>query len=156
MNSWTSLPVNQVLDTYLFFVALIRTSVVNKADDPLIGPPILRLNFGPLYQSVPCICKSYNMKWEEDGGYDLETLTPRVLKVSLKLEEIRVGNWGTYKAADFSARDNLTGWESAINRPFTTDPLPLGALWNKVGKRRPKPPPPPLEDENWMDGEVYG
>ena len=66
---------NKVIETLLFFIALLRTSVTNKASNPLYGPPLLRLDFGTLYQSVPCICKSYNLSWEEEAGYHLETLT---------------------------------------------------------------------------------
>jgi len=118
----------EVLDTLLFFVALLRTSVVNNVKNPMLGPPLLRLNFGTLYQSVPCICKSYNMKWIEDAKYDLETLTPRRITFSLKLEELRVGDWGSYVPGEVIARDNLTGWESAVDKPHTTDPLELGAF----------------------------
>ena len=119
----------KVIDTLLFFLSLLRTSVVNNANNPMYGPPLLRLSFGTLYQSVPCICKSYNIAWEEDAGYHMETLTPRRLKVDLTLEEIRVGDFGHYEPAKYLVRDNLTGWESAINSPFTTDPLPQSGYW---------------------------
>jgi hypothetical protein len=119
----------KVIDTLLFFIALLRTSVVNNANNPMFGPPLLRLSFGTLYQSVPCICKSYNIAWEEDSGYHLETLTPRRLKVDLTLDEIRVGDFGHYEPAKYQVRDNLTGWESAINSPYTTDPLPQAGYW---------------------------
>ena len=119
---------NQVIDTLLFFLALFRTSVTNKATDPMHGPPLIRLNFGTMYQSVPCICKNYNITWEEEGGYDLETLTPRKLLINLQLDEVRVGDFTTYEPAEYVVRDNLTGWESAVNSPYTTDPLTLGSL----------------------------
>jgi hypothetical protein len=120
---------NRVLDTLLFFVALLRTSVVNKATNPLLGPPLIRIDFGTMYQQVPCVCKSYNISYDEAGGYDLETTTPRVVKISLNLEEIRTGDFSTYDPAVFTKRDNLTGWESAINSPHTTDPLAAGGFW---------------------------
>tara|TARA_R110000822_G_scaffold82740_4_gene195467 strand:+ start:936 stop:1931 length:996 start_codon:yes stop_codon:yes gene_type:complete len=120
---------SKVLDTLLFFVAVLRTSVVNNASDPMQGPPLLRLTFGTLYQSIPCICKQYSLKYEEDTGYDLETLTPRRIKVNLTLEEIRVGDFQEYSPAVMTQRDNLTGWESAINSPYTVDPLPAAGYW---------------------------
>ena len=113
---------DKVIDTLLFFVALFRTATTNNVENPVRGPPILRLTFGTMYQSVPCICKSYNLSWEEEAGYDLHTLTPRRLAINLELEELRSGNFGTYSPNDFIARNNLTGWESAIAAPFTTDP----------------------------------
>jgi len=120
---------HRVIDTLLFFIALLRTSVVNKANNPLYGPPIIRIDWGTMYQSVPCICKSYSMDWEENAGYHLETLTPMQLKVKLKLEEVRTGDFGKYEAGTYKQRDNLTGWESAINSPHTTDPLPAMGFW---------------------------
>ena len=118
-----------VIDTLLFFIAVLRTSVVNNASDPMIGPPLLRLTFGSMYQNVPCLCKNYNISWEEESGYDLETLTPRNLKIQLSLEEIRVGDFEQYIPGRFIKSDNLTGWESAIASPYTTDPLPTEGLW---------------------------
>ena len=103
----------KIIDTLLFFISLLRTSVVNNANNPMYGPPLLRLSFGTLYQEVPCICKSYNLSWEEESGYHLETLTPRRLKVDLTMEEIRVGDFGHYEPAKYQVRDNLTGWESS-------------------------------------------
>ena len=117
-----------VIDTLLFFIAILRTSVTNNAMDPMVGPPLLRLSFGTMYQNVPCICKSYNLSWEEDSGYDLETLTPRHLKITLNLEEIRTGDFGEYEPARYISRDNVAGWESAIEYQVT-DPLPFNGYW---------------------------
>ena len=115
----------KAIHTMLFFIALFRSSVTNNAGDPLQGPPLIRLNFGTLYQSVPCIAKSYNIAWEEDAKYELETLTPRRIEVNLELHEVRIGDFGEYLPATMSKRDNLTGWESAIASPYTLDPMKL-------------------------------
>ena len=114
--------VNQVIDTLLFFVTLFRTSTANNVEDPVLGPPILRLTHGTMYQSVPCICKSYNLAWEEEAGFDLQTLTPRRLIINVELEELRSGDFTTYDETDIIKRNNLTGWESAIASPYTIDP----------------------------------
>ena len=119
---------NNVIDTLLFFITILRTSVANKATNPLLGPPLVRLVFGTMYQSIPCVCKNFDISWEENAGYDLDTLTPRRLKINLQLEEVRIGDFGTYDPGVFAERDNLAGWESAINAPYTTDPLKLGGL----------------------------
>jgi len=116
---------NSAIDTLLFFISLFRSSVVNNAEDPMQGPPLIRLNFGTLYQSVPCIAKSYNIAWEEDAKYELETLTPRRIEVNLELHEVRVGDFGEYLPATMAKRDNLTGWESVISDPYTMDPMKL-------------------------------
>jgi hypothetical protein len=112
----------EVIDTLLFFVALLRTSVANNVENPLLGPPLIRLTFGTLYRSVPCICKSYNLGWEEMAGYDIETLTPRRLTIDLTLEEVRIGDFEKFDRLDIVKRDNIAGWESAIKAPYTTDP----------------------------------
>ena len=112
----------EVIDTLLFFVALLRTSVANNVENPLLGPPLIRLNFGTMYRSVPCICKSYNLGWEETAGYDLGTLTPRRLTVDLSLEEVRIGDFDKFEVSHIVKRDNVAGWESAIASPYTTDP----------------------------------
>jgi hypothetical protein len=114
---------HKVIDTMVFFVNILRTSVDNNATNPLFGPPIIRLVYGTMYQSVPCICKNYSLAFlDEEMGLDLETLTPRRLKISLDLVELRVGNFGAYEKAKFVNRDNIAGWESVINKPLTTDP----------------------------------
>ena len=119
-----------VIDTLLFFMAVLRTSVSNSATNPMEGPPLLRLTFGTLYQSVPCICKGYNISWDEAGGYDLETLTPRKIKIQLTLNELRIGDFSEYQPAVFTLRDNLAGWESVVHKKvYTTDPLPAGGFW---------------------------
>ena len=129
LDSMSPNEMTKILDTLLFFISVLRTSVVNNASDPMHGPPLLRLTFGSLYQSVPCICKSYNLSWDDDPGYHLETLTPRKIRIQLTLNELRVGNFGQYKPAVYTERDNLTGWESAIDQYYTTDPLPVGGFW---------------------------
>ncbi len=129
LNSLTPTQRHAALDSLLFFIALFRTSVTNKADNPIFGPPLVRLTFGAMYQSVPCIVKSYNISWDEAAGYDLETLTPRRVKITMQLQEVRVGNMGKYDPAQFVARDNIAGWESATSNWYTTDPLDYG--WEK-------------------------
>ena len=122
---------NRVIDTLLFFVGVIRTSVVNNSNNPMLSPPIVRITHGTMYQSVPTICKNYSISFVEEAGYDLETLTPNRVKIQMQLEEVRVGDFGEYQPATLIARDNLTGWESAIASPFTTDPLPAEGFWKE-------------------------
>jgi hypothetical protein len=129
LESMTPNQRHAALDSLLFFIALFRTSVTNKADNPIFGPPLVRLTFGAMYQSVPCIVKSYNISWDENAGYDMETLTPRRVKITMQLQEVRVGNMGKYDPAQYLERDNIAGWESATSNWYTTDPLEYG--WAK-------------------------
>jgi len=112
----------EVIDTLAFFVAMFRSSILNNAKDPIEGPPLVRLNFGSLYQDIPCIVKNYNIGWEEEAGYDVYTLTPNRVKISVELNEVRIGNFGTYEAGVMTKRDNITGWESVLAGPNTIDP----------------------------------
>lgn len=120
----------KTIDTLVFFVNIFRTSLDSNAQNPLFGPPLLRLTHGTMYQSIPCIAKSYNLSFlDKEWGYDLETLTPRKVKISIDLHEVRVGNFGAYQQSYPVSRDNLAGWESVINSPLTTDPgQQLGTL----------------------------
>jgi len=114
---------HKAIDTLVFFTNILRTSVDNDARNPLFGPPIIRIVFGTMYRNVPCICRSYNLSFnDKEWGLDLETLTPRSLKVSLDLVEVRVGNFGEFIPNKIVSRDNLAGWESVINEPLSTDP----------------------------------
>jgi len=111
------------VDLIIYWINIIRTSVVNNALNPLFGPPIIRLRHGIMYQNIPCICQSYSIDWDERMGYDLKTLLPRRLNVTMKLEELRTGNFGTFEhTAVMLDRDNLGGWEAVLNKPATMDP----------------------------------
>ena len=118
----------RILDLLIYWVNIIRSSVINRADNPILGPPIIRLTHGLMYQNIPCICTDYDISWEERAGYDLHTLLPRRIKVSLNLEELRTGDFGSFSDLDTTTLgdpirgDNLGGWESIISEPYTVDP----------------------------------
>lgn len=101
------------LDIVTFYVNLIRAGVINNAENPLLGPPVVRMIHGSLYRDIPCICEDYSISFNEDAGYDIDTLMPRQIRVTLKLEEFRTGNFGKFRAysSDPILRDNLAGWE---------------------------------------------
>jgi hypothetical protein len=89
----------------LEFINLIRSSVINHSERPYDGPPLLILDYGIQYINVPCIAKSYSIKFSDDKGYDTELLMPRVLEVSMDLVEIRTSGPGDFQN---------TGWESTV------------------------------------------
>lgn len=104
----------KTIDLIVYWVNIVRSSVVNNADNPLYGPPIIRLNHGIMYQDIPCICTSYSISHEEEAGYDLRTLLPRKIMISLRLEEVRAGNYKKFDPTNAISRDNLAGWESVV------------------------------------------
>ena len=115
----------RLVDTIVYWTNLIRSSVLNNSKNPFYGPPIIRLTYGVLYQDIPCVCSSYRINADDKAGYDQRTMLPRVIGVSMDLMEVREGDRGSYKPGVSIERDNLTGWESVINTPYSTDPMEL-------------------------------
>mgnify|MGYP003649644379 FL=1 len=111
----------KVIDSLLFFTNVLRSSVYNNASNPLLGPPVVRLNHGSMYQSIPCIVKSYDLSFDEAAGYDVRTLTPNRIKISLSLAELRTGDFGKFEKSTAIRRDNLAGWESVIGGSHSMD-----------------------------------
>ena len=106
-----------IIDIIIYWTNIIRASVVNYAKNPIYGPPIIRLRHGILYQDIPCICTNYSIDYNEAAGYDIDTLLPRQLKINMKLEEIRTGDFGEFNSEDANniiKRDNLAGWEAVV------------------------------------------
>jgi hypothetical protein len=113
----------KVVEVVLFWVNLIRTSVINNSENPLLGPPIIRLNHGVLYRSIPCVCTDYSLSDDARAGMEVSTLMPKVIKITLKLEEVRAGNFERFVTNNkITNPDGLPGWESVINAPYTLDP----------------------------------
>ena len=118
----------KVIDVLMYWINIIRTTVINSAENPTLGPPVVRLTHGMMYQDVPCVCTDYTIEVDEKAGYDLETLFPRRLKIRLKLEEFRSGDFGKFERFNsrnkkIVARDNLAGWEAMFgNDSGSMDP----------------------------------
>ena len=104
----------RIIDMIIYWTNIIRSSVVNNAKNPLYGPPIIRLRHGILYQDIPCICTNYSIDYNESAGYDMDTLLPRQLKITMKLDEIRTGDFGEFDTTDIIKKDNLAGWEAVV------------------------------------------
>ena len=105
---------NKHIDLVYCWLNLIRATVLNRADNTVYGPPIVRLTHGPMYGNVPCLVENYSVKVIEEAGYEAETLTPKRLEVTLNMVESRTGDFGKYAAGKVISGDNLTGWESII------------------------------------------
>lgn len=118
----------KVLDMVIYWVNLVRSSVVNNAMDPTLGPPVVRLTHGLMYQDIPCICMNYSVEADPLAPIDVDTLLPQRINIEMNLEEMRTGNFGQFRKVDEGAtaisRDNLAGWEAVITHS-TMDPGPL-------------------------------
>ena len=120
----------KVLDTIIYWVNIIRSSVTNNSKNPIFGPPIVRFNFGLLYKDIPCICTNYTIGYNESAGFDLQTLLPRQLRITMNLEELRAGDFGDFEPGSLNQvkRDNLAGWEAVIGSEGSMDPGSYGSL----------------------------
>ncbi len=108
-----------LIDLIMYWTNIIRSSVTNNSENPIYGPPIIRINHGILFQNIPCICTDYSIEPIEEGGYDLGTLLPRRIRYTMNLEELRSGDFGKFstEAKEPIKRDNLVGWEAVVSNP---------------------------------------
>jgi hypothetical protein len=119
----------KIIDVIVYWLNLIRASVVNNSTTVYQGPPIIRITHGVMYQGVPCLCNGYTIDKDDVAGLDNATLLPRIINVSLDLMELRHGNFADYEPNTPIARDNIIGWEAIIKPDskysVTMDPLPI-------------------------------
>ena len=101
----------------MYWMNLIRSSVLTHSQKPYLGPPIVTLTHGMMYMSVPCICESYKISHEEQAGYDQMTYLPRRLKVEMSLREVRLR--GRDFAPGSGTARNITGWDALFDEGET-------------------------------------
>ena len=107
--------VQKSIDLAMYWINLIRASVLNNSTNTVYGPPIVRLNHGPMYMNSPCLVEDYKISIDKVSNYDVETLFPYTIKVNMNLIESRTGDFGDYEKGKTVEGDNLTGWESIIS-----------------------------------------
>lgn len=128
----------------------IKSSTKNNSENPSFGPPIIRLNYLNLYKNVPCVARSFTINHDRENGYhhteqtgnllgryigntvkdklkDTINILPNIITVSLDLQEVRVGNFGTFKPGQVIKGDNNTGWEAILTPRGTMDPDNYGS-----------------------------
>jgi hypothetical protein len=114
----------RAIQIIMYWVNIIRSSVINNARNPLLGPPVVRLNHGVMYQNVACLCTNYSINIKEAWGYDVNTMMPRSIDIKMNLEELKAGDFQEYNYGEIINQDNLNGWESTIGEetPQSLDP----------------------------------
>ena len=102
-------------------IDLVRSSVINNSIQPVYGPPLVRLNYGLLYQNIPCICLDYNVEQQyQDTNkrkYDTKyKITEYRIVLTFTLQEVRNGNFLStpFSTTDAVAQDNIVGWEQIV------------------------------------------
>lgn len=109
------IPVNKIIDLILFWVNLVRSSTKNNSTNTVEGPPIVRINHGTMYNNVPCVVESYTIRIIDDSGYDIQTMTPKQIEISMVLNESRTGDFSKFKSGDDVKGDNNAGWEAVFS-----------------------------------------
>ena len=92
-----------------WWINVIRTSTLNNGKDSRLGPPVIMLKHGPLYQDAKFICQKYDISFDETAGYDTGSLLNRRINVSMDLLEVKFGSG--YTPGDINKGDALTGWQ---------------------------------------------
>lgn len=122
-SSKTTQPTQQrnYIEYALLMINVIRTSTLNNSKNTNLGPPMIYINHGTLYNNIPCVCTNYSIRLLPDAGYHLKTMTPHRIEVSLSLSETRVGDFGEFVPFNYIKGENLAGWEAIIHKK-TLDP----------------------------------
>jgi|TARA_A100000172_G_scaffold61719_3_gene41094 hypothetical protein len=114
----------QALDIMLYWIELIRMSSLTSRQQPTLGPPIIRLVHGVLYDHVATVLESYSISMDEAAGYDIVTLLPQKVKITLNLIQIQRNN-DPRDMTNVRQRDEMKGWDDLL---IDSDPV-LSAGW---------------------------
>ena len=108
----------QAVQMVLFWIKLIRVSVLNNQRHPTFGPPIIRVKMGELYDYISCLATKYSLSWDEAAGFDVVTYLPNRIKVTLSLVQIQRNpgiDWSYNDKVIMDVYDRseevLSGWE---------------------------------------------
>ena len=112
---------DKVINLVYVWVNLVRATCLNNATNTVQGPPIVRLTHGAMYNNVPCVVRDYSISIMDEVGFDVQTLTPKRLELTLTLSEMRTGDFGAFQEGYLESGDNLAGWEAIIGNN-NTDP----------------------------------
>lgn len=117
-SNTAKLPTKTIRDAVNYFMLLvnvIRTSTINNSSNTSLGPPTIYINHGTMYNNIPCVCTNFSIKINQNTGYDLISMSPRQIEISINLSENRVGDFGSFVPFGLIKGENSTGWESIIN-----------------------------------------
>jgi len=121
-SGFPNVTAEQAVNYLMMWVNVIRSSVLNNSEKTQYGPPTVYLNHGTMYNNIPCVCTNYSVRIVNNAGYELLSLAPRQVEISMNLSEVRVGNFDKFVPFDEVGGDNLTGWESIMLDKGTLDP----------------------------------
>lgn len=121
-KGFSDINMGQAVNYLMMWVNVIRTSVINNSTQTQYGPPTVYLNHGTMYNNIPCVCTGFSVRIASNAGYELLSLAPRQVEVTMSLSENRVGNFEDFVPFTEIGGDNLTGWEAVMLGEGTMDP----------------------------------
>ena len=116
---------NQALDIMLFWISLIRMSALTSRQQPTLGPPIIRLVHGVLFDNIATVLENYSISVVEEAGYDIVTLLPQQIKINLNLIQIQRNN-DPRALTNVTHMDEMRGWDDLL---VEEDPLFSTPAW---------------------------
>lgn len=119
--------IKDAVNLLVLWIGLVRSSTLNDSNNTSFGPPTIYLNHGSLYRNIPCVCSNFSIKINNQFGFDLISMSPRQIEVTMNLIENRTGDFKEYHPFEYIQGENLAGWE-AIIKYGTTDPY--NDFWN--------------------------
>ena len=124
----------QAIDIITFWLDLIRASTLNSRTQPTLGPPIIRIDHGLLYKRIATVAENYSIRIDEMAGYEIVSLLPNRIKVTLSLIEIqRNVNPETLAAGSNHgvpiAEDMIKGWDDLLANMDPTKESYSSQVW---------------------------
>jgi len=104
---------DKLIDAVYVWINLIRASTMNNSTNTVQGCPIVRLTHGPMYNNIPCVVSDYSIEINQSAGYEVETLTPKEIQISMTLKETRTD--GNFESNQIESGDHIAGWEAIID-----------------------------------------
>jgi hypothetical protein len=114
-KQYPDVDMGEAVNYLMMWVNVIRTAVINNSVNTQYGPPTIYLNHGTMYNNIPCVCTGIGIKIVDNAGYELLSLAPRRVEVTMNLSENRTGDFDKFTPFDPVKGDNLTGWESIVS-----------------------------------------
>ena len=89
-----------------FVLDTIRASVLGDTLDSrtTVGPPIVRFRHGTVFNAAPFIVRNFTIDYVKTGGYEPRTLLPRIITITLDLEEFRQLHGSHHGELDFNEK----------------------------------------------------
>jgi len=129
---FVTLPTSKRKDSYNslnFIKDILTTCVTTHATNTVLGPPLIRLKHGNLYQHCLFVCNDISMSNKLDQtGYVVDPDAPtdrskwkldrklfKTFDISLNLKEVRSNDGSLFVPNKLVQRDGVAGWESVLD-----------------------------------------